>query len=124
MMGVDAAEVVEVQGDLGVIYEPLEELPQQIHVEIADARAGVGHLVGEPWTPGQIDHHPRQRLVQRYIGVPVTVDPRLAPERLGEGLPERDAHVFDGVVGIDLEVPIGGEIDVEQAVPGGMAKRS
>ena len=70
----------------------------------------------EPRAAGKIDHHARQRLVERHVGVAVAADALLVAERLGERLPERDADVLDGVVRVDLEVALGAHREVDHAV--------
>ena len=42
----------------------------------------------------------------------------LVADRLIERLPQRDADVFHGVVRIDVQIALGENVDVQQAVPG------
>ena len=44
-MGISTAQIVDVQCKRGMIHETLEELPQQIHVEVSDTTAYVGHFI-------------------------------------------------------------------------------
>src|SRR5579862_2257910 len=74
MVGVQAAQVVDMQRDAGVIHEAAEKLDRQIDVERADARARERHMEFQAWTAGKIDHDARQRLVERHVGMTVTDD--------------------------------------------------
>ena len=67
---------------------------------------------------GEIDHHARQRLVERHVGVAEAAHARLVADRPGERLSQRDADVLDGVVRIDVQVALGFDLEVEHAVAG------
>ena len=99
------------------VRESLEELADQIDVERTDSGAGVAHPVEQPGTPGEIDDDPGQRLVERDVGVPVAGDSALVAEGPGNGLPEHDAGVLDGVVVIDRGVAVGANVQVDHTVP-------
>jgi hypothetical protein len=58
VVGIVAAQVVDVHGQQGVIDEPLEELVHQIDVESADHRPPEIDLKHQARSPGEIDHHP------------------------------------------------------------------
>ena len=66
-----------------------------------------GHVVGEVGATRDVEGHLHQRLVERQGDRREPADARLVPEGLGQGLAEHDAHVLDGVVGVDVEVPGG-----------------
>ncbi len=65
---------------------------------------------------GQVDRGARPRLVQRHGRVAEATHVRLVAEGLGERLAEGDAGVLDGVVGVDLQVPLGLHPQVEAGV--------
>ena len=46
----------------------------------------------------------------------------LVAERLGNGLAERDADVFHGVVGIDVQVALGFDFEVDRTVAGDLVE--
>ena len=79
-------------------------------------RARVNFVVVEPRAAGEIDHHARQRLVERHVGVAEAAHARLVADRPGDGLSQRDADVLDGVVRIDVQVALGFDLEVEHAV--------
>jgi hypothetical protein len=71
VVGVVALQVVDVQRDQRVVDEALEELEGQLGVEAADHAGLEGHVHVQARAAGEVDHHARQRLVQRHVGVAV-----------------------------------------------------
>src|SRR5499426_999415 len=111
---VRAAQPVDVQGDLRVVDETLEELVHEVDVELADPRAHKRHVELEPGAAGEVDHHARERLVERNVGVAEAAHPLLVAERLRDRLTDRDPDVLHGVVRVDVQVACRGHIEVEQ----------
>ena len=118
VVGVVAAQAVDVQRRHGVVGEALEEFAHQVHVEVVDARPRVGDPVLQPRAPGEVEHHPRQRFVERHVGVAVAADAALVAKRLRAGLTEHDAEILDRVVRVHLQVALGADAQVQQAVAG------
>ena len=116
VMRVVAAQIVDVQGDQGVVGEALEELVREVDVEGADHRARERHVELEARPPGQVDHHARQRLVERNVGMAVTDDAFLVADGGLERLAKRDADVLDRVVRVDMEVALGADGEIDHAV--------
>src|SRR6266540_2909698 len=113
-----AAAGAGVEGAAGVGDEPLEEMAGLAGIEVAEL-AGAGRDLDPPHqvgAAGEIDGDARPRLVQRHGGVAEAADAGLVPQRLAERLPERDAGVLDGVVGVDLQVALGPHGQVEAGV--------
>lgn len=118
MVGIDAAQTVEMQRHRGVIDEPLEEFAHEIDVEGADARTGEFAAKDEPWAAREVDHRARQRLVERHVGVTVAGKAALVAQGLGKRLTEGDADVLDRVVVVDVRVAFGANLEVDEPVPG------
>ena len=116
MVRVLAAQVVDVQGDQGVVHKSLEEFAHQIDVEAPDRRAGEIDAEHEARTPGKVNDDARQRLVERHVGVAVASQPFLVAERRGQRLPQRNTDVFDGVMRVDVQVALGLDLEVELPV--------
>ncbi len=116
MVGVAAAQVVDVHGDLGVVDQALEKLAQQVDVEVADQRTRVFDVVFQARPTRQVDDDARQRLVQRHVGMAVAAHAALVAECLVERLSERDADIFDRVMRVDVQVAVGLDHQVDQAV--------
>lgn len=118
VMSVDAFQIVDVQRYPGVVDETLEKLPEQIDIEASDHGARKFDFIEEPRAAGQIDCDTREGFVERYIRMTIANDALLVADRLREGLAERDADVFDGMVRVDFEIALRIDLDIDQAVPG------
>ena len=84
---------------------------------VADRRAGEVHVEDERRPAGEVDRDLGQGLVHRHDRPAVAVDAALVAECLLDRLAEDDADVFDGVVRIDLQIALGVDVEVDQAVP-------
>ncbi len=82
----------------------------------ADHAAAKRHVHVQPGAAREIDHHARQRFVQRHVGMAVARQAGLVADRLGHGQAQRDAHVFHRVVAVDVQVALGLDVEVDQAV--------
>ena len=118
MVGVVAPNGVDMQRHAGVIDQSLEELAHQVHIEVADRGAHERQRENQSRSPGQIDHHARQRLVERYVGMAVAANALLVADGSGQRLAERNADVLDRMVGVDVQVAGGRNLQIDHAVPG------
>src|SRR5213080_3582346 len=89
VMAIPAAQIVNVQGHEGMIGEALEELIEQIDIKIAYPRARELYLELKPRPAGTIEHHPRERLIQRHISMSIAADTPLVAQGPGKGLAQR-----------------------------------
>ena len=115
-MRIAAANVVDVQGAERMIDKALKKLGKQIDVEFANVCARKIDFVNQSGTAGQINHNPRQRFIQRYIGVAVAANRFLVANRLAERLTEGDANVFNRVVSVDFQITDGVDFEINNAV--------
>src|SRR5687767_10220106 len=90
-MRVVAAQVVDVERDLGVVHEALEKLVHEVDVELADESPLELHVIFEAGAAGKVEHHARKRLVERHVGVAEAAYAGLVPDRSCDRLAERDA---------------------------------
>src|SRR5690606_31238306 len=104
------------QRHLRVVDEPLEEFVEQVDVEIADARARKLDVIFEPRASGEVDHHARERLVERNVRVAVATDTALVADRLRDRLAERDPDVFDRVMRIYVQVAVRADREIDEPV--------
>src|SRR3546814_501249 len=118
MMRIFAAQIVDMQGDQGVIDEALEEFACQVHVEAPDMRTREWNVVLQAGAARKVDHHARQRLVERYVRVAVAHQPGLVAHRSGKSLAQRNTHVLDRVVIVDVGVALALDGQVDQPVAG------
>ena len=73
-------------------------------------------LVVQVGTAGQVEGHVDERLVQRERDRREPAHAGLVAQRLPQALAQGDADVLDGVVGVDVEVARGRQVQVEPAV--------
>src|SRR5205823_197648 len=67
---------------------------------------------------GEIDDDPRQRFVERDVGVAEAADAALVAEGLGERFADDEADVFDRVVIVDVRVAGGDHVEIGAGVAG------
>jgi len=84
--------------------EGLEKVGDERGREGADRHPGKRKVDHGVATTAGVQRHRRATLVERHDGVTETGDPGAVAERLGQRLAEHDRDIFDGVVGVDLEV--------------------
>src|SRR5690606_41336138 len=111
-MGILAAQVVDVYGHLRMVDEALEEFTRQIDIEGADHRTRKGNMELQAGTAGEIDHHARQGFIQRHISMAITAYALALADGLESGLAQRDAYVFHRMVGIDMQVTLGADVQM------------
>ena len=116
------------QVHLGVVDHGVEELFHQLHVEHADLLAGDGgrvdavtHPVGFEYVcraAREVQRHPGEGFVHGHRRVAVAFDAALVAQRLRQGFAQGDAHVFDGVVVVDVGVAVTSDLERKPAVLG------
>ena len=116
MVRVGALQVVDVQRDQRVIDEALKKLVDELRVELADRAAGELRIQHQTRAAREIDHHARQRFIQRHIAVAVARQAALVAHRLLDRLADGNAHVFHRVVAVDVQIALALHIQIDQAV--------
>src|SRR5205807_8034922 len=91
------------------------ELVEHLRLDCADA-AAQRYVVEEEGPAAQIDHDPRQRLVERCVSERETCDAIAVAERLRERLAHDDACGLDQVMRVRVKVACAAELEVETAV--------
>ena len=99
-----------------MINKSAKKLDQKIDIKATHGRARKGDMPIKPRPPGEVDHHPRQRFVQRHVSMAITAHAALIANRLGKSLAERNPDIFNGVMRINLEITMGHDIEINQAV--------
>src|SRR5690606_10588111 len=97
--------------------ERAQEFLHELEPKRPDRMHGLRHAISEIRTATEIDDDSRQRLVHGKVRVAVAADPALFTQRPGECLTEYDARVLDGVMKIDLDIPVRLHFEIHQAVP-------
>lgn len=111
-----ALQVVNVQGHKGVVHKTLEELVSQLRIKGTDHSALERHIHHQTGTTREVNHHSAQSLVQGHISVAVASDASLVAQGFREGLPQSDPHILDRVVPIDVQVPLGVDLQIYQSM--------
>ena len=73
-------------------------------------------------TTGEVEHDLDGGFVERDTVRCETANASLVAPGHPEGLPERDARIFDGVVRIDLEITVGVHLQIEPAMTAELVK--
>ena len=108
----------DVDVGFGAAGEAIEEVGEEFGLEVA-YEANLYLVVDDVGdAAGEVDGGDGEGLVHGHDEVAGAEDALLVAERLVEGLAERDADVFDGVVLVDVEVAGAGEGEVEATVAG------
>ena len=93
-----------------------EEIGDELGLQIADQVLPHSCLHHECRPATKIDGCDGEGLIHGHEEVAGAQDAALVPEGAVEGLAERDANVFDGVVLIDIQIAFAGEVEVERAM--------
>src|SRR5690606_19128374 len=98
----------EVQRDPRLGRERAPELRGKGGIEITYAwLAGRNrHIEVQIRAAGNVDDGTHERLVERHRRVGEPPDSPLVPERLEKGATQHDAHVFDGVMRVDVQITL------------------
>jgi hypothetical protein len=118
MMGIAALNAVDVQRYLGMIDKTTEELAEQIDFKIAYTISMIVNICKKSGATGKIDNNPAQGFIKGHIGMTVATDAGLVAYRSSHGLTQRNADVFHGVVGIDMKIAMGLDVEIDKAVAG------
>jgi len=112
---ISSVEHFQVQVGGGVVGKSAQELFKQ--------RVGEMVLGNRCWrtevdegASAEVDDCPGEGFIHRHISVPVPSDAFSVAERFCEGLSECDAGVLDSVVEIDLDIALGVDREVGEAV--------
>src|SRR5687767_4018810 len=96
--------------------KPLEEIRDQLTLQIADTLDLELQIDHRMWPPAEIDRRHTKRFVHRHDEVAGAIDALAVAERLQRRFTERNAHVLNGVMLIDVEISIRTQRQVEAAV--------
>ena len=119
VMRVLAAAAHDVQGDSGRHHEGAPELLDQLRIErriAEDLLAWKLDLVVQVGTTREVEHDLDGGFVERDTVRCEPANASLVAPGHPEGLPERDPDVFDRVVGVDLEIARGVDLEIEAPV--------
>ena len=117
-MAVVAVVLDEVQVHQRVRRHRLPELLHELRVELADFFGGERRLIHEHGPAAQVEGGRHQRFFHRQNHRAVPRDSLLIADHFENRFAETDADVFDGVMIIDVQIPVGFDRQIEQAMLG------
>src|SRR6266478_3560900 len=118
MVIVLAVDILDVQCQAGRLGEGLEPFLEQFGVHLPELRAREGDLPDQVGAVRGVEADLRQRLVERDDGVPIALDPGALAQCLRHRLADDIAGVLGGMVKIDVQIALGVQRDVDEAVLG------
>ena len=116
MVVVLAVLVPDVQREAADLGEGLEPFLEQLGVHLAELGLGEIHLPDQVRPVGGVERDLGQRLVHRDHGAAVAADAGAVAQRLGQAFAQHDADILGRVVVVDMQVALGAQRDVDQAV--------
>ena len=119
---IHATQIIHMDSRQGMIDETLEKLTHQIDVKLANPRPREIKVETQARAPGEIYHHPRKRLIKRHVGVAIAAQPFLVAQCFGDSLPERDPHIFNCVMRIDMQITLRLNLQVDQPMAGDLVQ--
>lgn len=106
----------DVQVAPGMFGERMPEMLDHLDRKVSHLIAVEIRLVMQVKAPGQIDDSPGKRIVHRYVCVPEAANEGFVAQGLPESVPQRDGHVFDGVVFVYMQIAVAGYVQSESSV--------
>src|SRR4029077_17057514 len=89
------------------------KIVDELGLQVADAGDADFEVDDRVRPPAQIDRGNGQRFVHGHDEIAGAVDAAPRPDRLRNGLAERDSQIFNGVVLIDVEIAIRVDPEIE-----------
>src|ERR1700722_5971109 len=117
VMAVRTVKGLDVQRDPGVASEGLEKFAHEVRIETADFLRRKLGPEDEERPARHVERNPRQRLVHRQQAIRVASQASLVAERFRQSLTERDAHILDRMVIVDVAIALGTNFDVDKGMP-------
>lgn len=101
MVVVIAVGAPHMEGDASRLGKALQTVGDHLGTEVADLLAAETQVDDGPGTAGEIDHGPRERLIERGIATAKARQGLAGTEGLGESGADREEGVFGRVVVVD-----------------------
>jgi hypothetical protein len=98
------------------LRETLEEIFEQLSLKITDVGRRDFRADDAVRAAAEIHGGGRERFVHRHEEVSGTEDATLGAKRFCDGVAECYTHILDSVMLVHVEVPFGGDVEIESAV--------
>src|SRR5215471_15901920 len=103
-MSIASGETVDVQRDSSVVGDRAKELRRHLRCEFADLLDANRQRAHAQTSSADVECAEHQRLVHWYIRMSEPSNPGAVTKRVLERLAQRDPHVLDSVVVVDVKV--------------------
>lgn len=113
---IDASELANMQGHTAVVDDRLVKFADELGVVGANPLGWDVEAKTEVGSSRKIEDHLDKGFVEGGKEMAKAGDTLAVAEGFGEGLAEDDPSVFVGVVIVDVQVAVGNDVEVEQAV--------
>ena len=118
MMVISWRDVLQVQVHHGAVAHRVEEFPHHLRGHVSHLFSPERGFKGKIRPAAQIQRAEDQGFVHRDDAAAVAGDPSLVAHCPGDGLSQDDPGIFDGMVIVDLQVPVRLDRQVKESVPG------
>lgn len=118
MVGIFAVKDLEMQVALKVLRKGIPEMVYHFSRELSGELSFETRVEVEEKPPGKVNDTAGETIIHGDVGMAVPPDKFFIPECLAKGLPERNPHVFDRMVFVDMQVSLASGFQVETAMPG------
>ena len=122
MVIIDPIERFHMQRDACIHGEGLEKFAHQIRVEFPDLRVMEGRAEHEERTTGDVECDARQCFIHRQKAIGIACDATQITQRLTDGLAQHNACVFHRVMLINMQIALGLNRNVDEAVTGDLVE--
>jgi len=99
-------------------HKGLKKIFEQAKIECLDLSVRQIHVIHQVRTSAQINRHLSKGFIQWNRGKSESLDPRLFAQRLMQGLSHDNPDIFHRVVLVDVDIALGLDRQVEEAVFG------
>lgn len=111
-----AAQIGHVQCDPARRGEGLKEFLKEFCIHGAEAGGAEFCVPDQKWAVGEIKRNGRAGFVHDQIKMAVAADAEFIADRAVEGLPQRNPAIFDAVVGVNVQIPVAAQCDVDEGM--------
>src|SRR5258708_16741544 len=111
-----AVEHLHVHVGARTLSEALEEILDELRLQVAAAPGVEPEIDDGVRAAAEIDRRDGERLVHGHHEIARAVDAPASPEGLRDGFAERNAHVLDGVVLVNVQIAVHLQRQVERAM--------
>ena len=122
MVAVKAVLFVNMQRDAAMGRQGLEEFAHQFGVKTADLLRRKVQVADQIGAGRQIKRAGDLGVIHRQSKVAIAPDALFVAQGLGQGLANRDAHIFDRVVIVDVQISFAVKSDVKATMLGQLRK--